>query len=140
MQLLVHPNIHMMANPNVVCYFSKNQLKILRIKWWSCWFWWNSSFLHIFFFCKLHPLLMGKTPKPFMAGKKLCLKSRLYCFPCSFREVWAYFKFILLLSGDINLNPGPTAQKQMIYYGNFSFSTTAVFLLSGWIISVILYL
>ena len=52
----------------------------------------------------------------------------------------SYFKFILLLSGDINLNPGPTAPPKMIYYGNFSLSTTAVFLLSGWIISLISYL
>ena len=52
----------------------------------------------------------------------------------------SYFKFVLLLSGDINLNPGPTALKRMIYYGNFSLSTTVVFLLSGWIISFILYL
>ena len=51
------------------------------------------------------------------------------------------FKFILLLSGDINLNLGPTAAKRNDKnYGNFSLSSTVVFLLSGWVISLILYL
>ena len=53
----------------------------------------------------------------------------------------SYYKFIQLLSSDINLNPGPIAPpKKMIYYGNFSLSTTAAFLLRGWMISLILYL
>ena len=52
----------------------------------------------------------------------------------------SYFKFILLLPGDINLNPGPTATQKIIYYGNFSLSASEVFLLSGWIITLILYL
>ena len=52
----------------------------------------------------------------------------------------SYFKFVLLLLGDINLNPGPTAPKRNDFYGNFSLSTTVVFLLTGWIISLILYL
>ena len=52
----------------------------------------------------------------------------------------SYFKFILLLSGDINLNPGPTAPKrndilwELLPFHNCSFS------LSGWFISLILYL
>ena len=42
----------------------------------------------------------------------------------------SYFKFILLLSGDINLNPGPTTPKRNdILY--FSLSRTVVFLLNG---------
>ena len=41
----------------------------------------------------------------------------------------SYFKFILLLSGDINLNPGPTARKrndilcELLPFHNCSFST-----------------
>ena len=39
------------------------------------------------------------------------------------------------------MNPGPTAQRRNDKnYGNFSLSSTVVFLLSGWIISLILYL
>ena len=54
-----------------------------------------------------------------------------------------YFKFILLLSRDIKLSPGPTTPK-----GNdtlwellpFFVSTTIDFLLSRWVISLIPYL
>ena len=44
----------------------------------------------------------------------------------------SYFKFILLLSGDINLNPGPTAPKrndilwELLPFHNCSFSTEPI--------------
>ena len=47
----------------------------------------------------------------------------------------SYFKFILLLLGDINLNPGLTTPKR-----NDILWEIVVFLQSGWIISLILYL
>ena len=55
----------------------------------------------------------------------------------------SYFKFILLPSGDINLNPGPTnqlTQKEVIRYVNVFVSTTAVSPLTGWVVSLILCL
>ena len=58
----------------------------------------------------------------------------------SFKQVWVIFKFILLLSLDIKLNPGPiTLERNMILWGilpfhNCSFSTEQMD------ISLILYL
>ena len=42
----------------------------------------------------------------------------------------SYFKFILLLSGDINVNPVPTTPKEVICYGNFFLSKKLVVFLA----------
>ena len=71
--------------------------------------------------------------------KKYILRKRLsqdVLFKVHLNKYGSYFMFILLLSGDINLNP----EKEIIYYWSFSLFTTVVFLLSRWIISLILYL
>ena len=50
----------------------------------------------------------------------------------------SYFKFILFLSGDVNLNHGLTTPKRNDMLWELFLSTTVVFLLSGWIMNLIL--
>ena len=52
----------------------------------------------------------------------------------------SYFKFILLLSDEIKLNSGPTTLTRNDRLRGLFPSSTAVFLMSGWIISLIQFL
>ena len=52
----------------------------------------------------------------------------------------SYLKFILLLSSDINMNPGPTTPKRNDMLWELLLFHSCSFLLRGWIISWILYL
>ena len=77
--ILVHPKL--LSKLCIFCDLSKTGLKISRKSWWSCLFWWNISALQMFLsFCMLHLLLLEKTPKPCMAGEKLCLWSPTFIF------------------------------------------------------------